>query len=479
MKNISNSNINSQLAISISKRRKARYSSRFLIRNKQKPHSSVLQRWTAHCPLLIAHCQFAIMSFKQRIVCQLPIVYCLLLLILTNSAQAQAPKALTLSSALQTGLKNNQSMQSSQLDTQMQGQLLGTGYDIAKTQINGTFGQINTRAQDKNFNVSQTFSPFVYGATRKLLKENVAGSQLRLQSTKQDITYSIRQSWNAILYYAELNKMLQKQNALMERFVRSATLKFQTGESNSLEKITAVSKQQELEQQIKQNEALLRVEKSKIKTLLHLDGDFAVADTAFVALPAITVADTALVKQNATIQLASQDVKVAEANRKVASSTLWPDVTAGYFIQSFTGNQEVNGQTVYYDGSPRFQGFSVGLSLPIFVGSASAKIKAAKTNVAIQKTNADYLKLQMQSQFQQEMEQLTTYEEVLRYYKTTALPNAETIAKNASKAYQNGDISYVEYVQVLETALDIRTNYIQALNNYNTTVINLQYLVNQ
>jgi len=395
------------------------------------------------------------------------------------SAKAQKPGQLTLQDAISNGMKNNQSIQSSQLDTQMQGQLLGTGYDIAKTQVNGTFGQINTHAQDKNFNVSQTFSPFVYGATRKLLKENVAGSHLRLQSTRQGITYSIRQSWNAILYYAELNKMLHRQNGLMERFVRSATLKFETGESNSLEKITAVSKQQELEQQIKQNDALLRVEKSKIRTLLHLDADFAVADTSFVALPALTVLDTALVKQNANIQLASQGVKVAEANRKVASSTLWPDVTAGYFIQSFVGNQEVNGQTVYYDGSPRFQGFSVGLSLPIFAGSTSAKIKAAKTNVAIQKTNAEYLQLQLQSRFQQEMEQLTTYAEVLTYYKTTALPNAETIAKNAGKAYHNGDISYVEYVQVLETSLDIRTNYIEAVNNYNTSVINLQYLVNQ
>jgi len=395
------------------------------------------------------------------------------------SAKAQKPGQLTLQDAISTGLKNNQSVQASQLDTQMQTQLLGTGYDIAKTQVNGTFGQINTHAQDKNFNVSQTFSPFVYGATRKLLKETVAGSQLRLQSTKQDITYSIRQSWNAILYYAELNKMLRKQNALMERFVRSATLKFETGESNSLEKITAVSKQQELEQQIKQNEALLIVEKSKIRTLLHSDTDFTVGDTCFVALPALTVLDTALVKQNSNVQLASQEVKVAEANRKVASATLWPDVTTGYFIQSFTGNQEVNRQTVYYDGSPRFQGFSVGLSLPIFVGSASAKIKAAKTNVAIQKTNAEYLQLQIQSRFQQEIEQLNTYQEVLKYYKDTALPNAETIAKNAGKAYQNGDISYVEYVQVLETALDIRTNHIEAVNNYNTTVINLRYLVNQ
>jgi len=402
-----------------------------------------------------------------------------IILIGLSSVSGNAQGKITLQSAINTGLKSNQGVQSAMLDTKMQEQLRGTGYDIQKTQLTGTFGQINTNAQDRNFNVSQTFSPFQYGASRKLLKENVTQSKLRLNSTKQDITYSIRQSWNTILYYMEMNKMLQKQNALMQHFVRSASLRFETGETNSLEKITAVSKQQELEQEIKQNEALLRVEKSKVRVLLNLDADFEIADTSYVALPALSLLDTAQVKQNANIQLAAQDVKVAEAGIKVAQSVLWPDITAGYFMQSFTGNQEVNGQTMYYDGAPRFKGFTVGLSLPIFMGSTTARIKAAKTNTEIQQKNADYLKQQLQSQYAQEMEQLTTYETVLKYYKTTALPNADIIARNATKAYQNGDIAYVEYVQVLQTALDIRTNYITALNNYNNSVINLQYLVNQ
>jgi len=415
-------------------------------------------------------------GFKTKNNSVLPLI---VLGLLGFSANAQETQKMDLKQAIEKGVSNNQSIQSSTLDVTMQQQLRGTAYDIAKTQINGTFGQINTAAQDKNFSISQTFSPFQYGAAKKLLNENITASQLRLSSTKQDITYSIRQSWNTILYYSEMNKMLQKQNALMQKFVRSASLKYETGESNSLEKITAVSKQQELEQQIKHNEALLKSEKYKVSTLLNLDADFTVADTSFTALPTLELLDAAKVKQNASVQLASQNVAVAKANNKVAKSVLWPDLTAGYFIQSFKGNQDINGQTVYYNGTPRFNGFTVGIALPIFAGSTIARSKASKISIEIQQKNADYLSAQLQSQYRQETEQLTTYESVLAYYKNTALPNAEKIAKNATKAYQNGDISYVEYVQVLQTALDIRTNYISALNNYNTTVINLQYLVNQ
>jgi len=415
-------------------------------------------------------------GFKAKSNTVLPII---MMSLIGFSANAQSPKLLNLQTAVETGLNNNQGIQATGLDLKMQQQLRGTAYDLPKTQVNGTFGQINSNAQDKNFSISQTFSPFQYGAAKKLLNENISASQLRLSGAKQDITYAIRQSWNTILYYTEMNKMLQKQNALMQKFVRSASLKYETGESNSLEKITAVSKQQDLEQRIKQNEALLKSEKYKVSALLNLDTDFTVSDTTFTALPTLELLDAARVKQNASVQLASQNVAVAKAANNVDKAVLWPDLTAGYFVQSFKGSQEVNGQAMYYDGTPRFNGFTAGIAVPLFWGSTTARSKASKLNIEIQQKNAEYQVLQLQSQYNQELEQLTTYESVLAYYKNTALPNADTIAKNATKGYQNGDISYVEYVQVLQTALDIRTNYISALNNYNNTVINLQYLVNQ
>lgn len=403
-----------------------------------------------------------------------------ILALFTANANAQeVPKSLDLKQAIESAIKNNSLIQSSELESKMQSQLKGTAFDLPKTEVTGTFGQINSNAQDKNFSISQTFSPFQYGARRKLLIENSNLSQLKAGVTRQEITFNIRQSWNAILYYSELNKMLSKQNSLMQKFVRSASLRFDTGETNSLEKTTAVAKQQELEQRIKQNEAMIWVEKSKIKTFLNRKEDFAVSDTAFAALPSLAVLDSALVKQNPNLKLAAAQVNAAEASRKVEKAALLPDLTAGYFIQSFKGSQEVNGETVSYDGSLRFQGFSVGISLPIFAGSSIAKIQASKTNIEMQQKNADYMQSQLINQHEQQLQQLHTFQSLVDYYKATALPNADLITKNAGKAYMNGDISYVEYVQGLETALGIRTNYINAVNNFNQTVINLQFLANQ
>ena len=38
---------------------------------------------------------------------------------------------------------------------------------------------------------------------------------------------------------------------------------------------------------------------------------------------------------------------------------------------------------------------------------------------------------------------------------------------------------YVEYVQGIETATEILTNYNEAINNFNQTIIAIQYTINQ
>ena len=140
----------------------------------------------------------------------------------------------------------------------------------------------------------------------------------------------------------------------------------------------------------------------------------------------------------------------------------------------------MNGQTTFYDNSLRFSGFSVGIALPIFgAGSTIAKTKAANINIEREQKNAGFIQSQVKSQFTQLTEQLKTYQELIDYYRTTAELNAKKIIQNATLAYQNGDISYVEYVQGIETALDIQLNYSEAISNYNQTVIDIQFLINQ
>ena len=402
-----------------------------------------------------------------------------LLLFFTLAANAQTSNPLNLQQAIDLALKNNQVLSAGELEIKMQSQLTGTAFDVPKTNIEGMFGQYNTKAFDQNYDISQTFSPFLYGARKDVLQNNLKGSQLKLEQSKREIIYLIRQNWNTVVYLAKLNQSLEKQQQLLAQFVKAASLRFQTGETNLLEKTTAITREQEIQQRIKQNKSLINVEKSKIRVLLNLNSDFVVSDTVFMPQTISQLLDSAAIKQNPAFLHAAQQIEIAKSSKNLEKAMLLPDFTAGYFIQSLTGNQDISGHNINYNGLPRFQGFKAGISIPVFAKSYKSRIQAAETNIQLQQKNVDYLHNQLQSQYQQQLTQLFTYQSLIDYYKTSALPNAQTISINAGKGYESGEISYVEYLQANQTALDIEMNFLRAIADFNQAYVGLQYLLNQ
>ncbi len=423
----------------------------------------------------------------------LPILYCYfekstklnkpgiataILLLITFFANAQPDTKLNIQEAIDLGIKNNLQLSAGELEIKMQSQLTGTAFDIPKTNVEGMFGQYNTKAFDQNYDISQTFSPFVYGPRKDVLQNNLKGSQLKLEQTKREIIYMIRQNWNTVIYLNKLNQSLEKQGQLLTQFVKAASLRFQTGETNLLEKTTAITREQEIQQRIKQNASLINVEKSKIRVLLNLNSDFSVSDTTFISQSINQLLDNTSMRQNPAFLYAAQLVEIARSSKNLEKAMLLPDFTAGYFIQSLTGNQDISGQNISYNGMPRFQGFKAGISIPVFAKSHKSRIQAAETNIQLQQKNVDYMYTQLQSQYQQQLTQLYTYQSLIDYFKTSALPNARTISVNAEKGYESGEISYVEYLQANQTALDIEMNYLRAIADFNQIYVGLQYLLN-
>lgn len=398
-------------------------------------------------------------------------------LLLAGTAFGQGPQ-MTLQQAIAAGTANNRSIQEGTLDVQMQNQLRGTAYELPRTEVNGMFGQYNTRAFDQNYAISQSISPFQFAPRKAVIDATVAGSEIRLDQTRSEVTFNIRQSWNALLTLMQTNKLLYQQDSLLRQFAEASASRYAAGEVSSLEATTASVRQKELEQQIRQNEAQIAAERTRLKMLIGLDSDFTVSDT-LTALPFLAATDTTALKENPQFRLALEEIHLAEANRRLERSTLLPDIRAGYFIQSLTGNQDVDGQPVYYNGVPRFQGFTLGVSLPIFAGATAARSRAAATNIQLQEANAANVQTQLKAQYSQELSQLSSLQDMIAYYESTALPAVELIANNAAISYREGDISYLEFLQGVQTSLDVQLNYVSAVSSYNRALINLQYLLNQ
>ena len=84
----------------------------------------------------------------------------------------------------------------------------------------------------------------------------------------------------------------------------------------------------------------------------------------------------------------------------------------------------------------------------------------------------------MQSKYDALLSDVKKYQETVDYYETAGRALSKELTTTASKAFQNGEIDFLQYVQLLESAKNIEINYLQNLNKYNNTVLELNYLTN-
>ncbi len=396
-----------------------------------------------------------------------------------NVANAQSP--LTIDNAINTALKNNLELQSQQLNVQSSASLKKSVFELPKTNVNFQFGQYNSINQDKAFQINQGIPfPSYYSARSGLYKAELEGSQLQQQASASEIKAQVQYWFYQLLYLQNAKKQLQSLDSLYNDFVKAAGIRYNSGETNILEKTTAETKRGQLLQLLKQNETEAVIAYASLKNLMNTHEDFTVsASGEFQPLTISGSFDTTLVANNPSLKVLYQQAVIAEQNKKLESASVLPDFNVGYFNQSLIGTQTVNGADVYFDGSKRFQGFNVGISVPLTFFSNSAKIKSLEFRRQALQKEADNGRLSLQTQLQNAFQQYTQNLSQYNYYKSTALPNTDIIIRSANVSYKSGDIGYIEYIQALQTSAEVQLDYLQAVNQINQSIININFLINK
>ncbi|MES2622599.1 MAG: TolC family protein, partial [Bacteroidota bacterium] len=258
-------------------------------------------------------------------------------------------------------------------------------------------------------------------------------------------------------------------------FLKSAAMKYKTGEGTMLEKVTAETQLKDVQNLLEQNQSDITIYKNQLSVLLGVPVT-TLADPYLMESVVPLLGDTSALSKNPNLSYLRQQVLVAEKQRKVELAKALPDVTLGYFNQSLTGFQNSNGTEVFYGRDKRFQGFQLGLAIPIFYGSFSAKAKAAAVTKEIVANDLDLSLKQTQGQYAQAVNEYLKNGARFRYFKTSALANAALILKNSRIAYQNGEIGYAEYLLNLKQVNAIQENHLMALLQLIQSINQIEYL---
>jgi len=153
-----------------------------------------------------------------------------------------------------------------------------------------------------------------------------------------------------------------------------------------------------------------------------------------------------------------------------------PDINVGYFSQTITGTQEVNGISQNFGHDYRFNGLQAGIAIPIWITPFRARTKAAIINETIARTDAESFKKTVEGNFLTLLDEFSKFSSTVDYYEKQAMPEADLIIDQATLSYKAGALDYLDFVLTLSRALTIKQNYLDAINNCNQTIISIDYI---
>ncbi len=383
---------------------------------------------------------------------------------------------------IETALKNNPNVKVAELRTEQERTLKGASFNLPKTDFDLEYGQTNSAINsDTRFSISQTFAfPTVYSNQNKLAKSKIKASEIKQEVVKIELIMQVKSAYYELWYLKSKRKLLYKQDSIYERFAYSANLRFTTGESNALEKATANAELADIQILIQDNMAAVISYQKRLQNLVHSDSlvDINIGNLEMKVSIIPATHDFDDISNNPLVSFYKKQIEIAAEEKSLASSKMYPNITLGYFNQSFIGNGEtINGTSSVYSSADRFTGVQLGLSVPIWFKPHTAIIKAAKIHKMENEALLEAVTNFTQTQLQGLLETLRTDLRNLEHYSQNALPQADLLLKQAQRGFQEGEIGYVEYVQGLNRALTIQTKYLTFVNRYNQTLIKIEQLI--
>ena len=353
-----------------------------------------------------------------------------------------------------------------------------TAFEIPKTDISWMAGQYNSTRFDNHFALTQSVPNPAEAKRRKdVLAQQVSIAQAKLEITKIDLIRQVKKVYTDLLFNSHQKRLLDEESQRAERFVKAAALRYKTGEANKLEYSVALSEQGDVQVRMINLLGDQSILQKQLQTLINSSTSVEPSVDSLTRL-AVILPDSTAVTGNAYLYYFQQQVGLQQKITGLQRTSLLPDFSLGYFNQSLTGFQNVNGTETFYGSGKRFQGFQIGLSLPVFNKTAKARIQASEIGVSIARNQLKINHIQLASQLQQAVYSYQKALESLSVFELKTLPLAKEIRNNAMAGYEAGEIGYIEFSNALSKAFNIQMIHLGLLKQFNDSVIEIEFITN-
>jgi cobalt-zinc-cadmium resistance protein CzcA len=402
------------------------------------------------------------------------ILLSLLLICLFAGGKVGAQDTLNLQEAIEVALRNNLLLKSERLREEYLEKWIDTYKDIPPTEIQGEFGQINSAYFDSRFIISQSIHfPTLYKRQKALNDAFFKEQAFQIALKENEIIKEVKAVFFQWVYLKEKEKILVKTDTIYRSFLEKATLRFDRGASDILEKIYAETALSKIQLQLKVLRNDIDMEKLRWQVLLNQESPpepgYRSVKLSFVE----TIPLEQTMTTNPQLRILQQQKEIAEATSRLEIARKLPDLTLAYSNGSIQG---VGADEIYYKKSNRFNAVQLGLGIPLFLGAQKAKINASKTLEILNENKFQIAAKQFVIDYKIELQELEKKKEMIAYYENKALPNAEKMKNAANLQFSTGEINYLAWANLIQNAISLESEYVDAVHEMNRTIIQLQYL---
>lgn len=386
-----------------------------------------------------------------------------ILLLVSMSIKAQE-HPMNLEALIPMAIENNAGLNANRLQVDQYKALVNSAVNFDKTQVYYEFDENNLAANNEPlriFGIQQDFRfPTVFFSEKNVNKANI-----EVAKSTYDIQYKALKRQLTRAYYVyqiakEKERVLKTLDSLYSNFSSIAARRFELGETNYLEKITAASKQRQV------NIKYLESQKSVILVYNKLVNIVQPTDTLILAKESILKMEINKIDVSTSTELEyyQNRVSLLQAKRSLEKQKRLPDISLNYFQGTNPGlNTNLNG-------------YQIGVKIPLLFGGQSSKIKAAGIAEDIATEESNEYGIQLNAKFNALLVQMNHLSTTLLYYEDEGAALSDEILKTAHGSFRNGEIDFYQYIQSLESAYTVKLDYLNKLNEYNNIVIDINYL---
>jgi cobalt-zinc-cadmium resistance protein CzcA len=388
-----------------------------------------------------------------------PITTAIALLLLIPAVDAQGP--LTLEQATSSALRSHPTVQAAQAGVEREEVLRSTAFVLAPIDLQYQYGQINSDLQDYNAQaLTAVEAPNTIARRVQLQKQRIAFAQSRAALTEAQVRREVGLAYIELQAARERQRVLAALDSTYAQFSAFADRKVQVGESPPLEALNAAAQWQRVRLDRQQADAAVLAAEA---LLVQWTNEAAIGPLTPLAPLDAPLLDSALLAANPQLRAFAEQAEMNDRAAQLARSQWTPSIKLGGFAQSLD------------HVTPR-SGFIVGLSIPLVKTGQGANAKAAAIDARIAEDQRLAAERTARSELVVATQDYLQRQRQLAYYTAQGNALADALMKNATRSYEAGQIGYVEHIQTLGQAYDLRNGRIGTVHALDRSILQLNYL---